>query len=108
VALLRFNMSNEKDKLGQKHYQSIVNGEDISEDEESEIAVRRINLNERLAEKMKQNGIDCEALGVDSLPIEHKPYYSYNFPTSPKFITNRGCISVKGRNIDLLQIIQRN
>ena len=101
-------MSNEKDKLEQKHYQSIVNGEDMSEDEESEIAVRRINLNERLAEKMKQNGIDCEALGVNSLPIEHKLYYSYNFPTSPKFITNRGCISVKGRNIDLLQIIQRN
>ena len=103
-------MSNEKDKLEQKHYQSIVNGEDISEDEESEIAVRRINLNERLAEKMKQNGIDCEALGVGSLPIEHKPYYSYNLIlyNSPKLITNRGCISVKGRNIDLLQIIQRN
>jgi hypothetical protein len=102
-------MSNEKDKLGQKHYQSIVNGEDISEDEESEI-VRRINLNERLAEEMKQNGVDCEALGVGSLPIEHKPYYSYNLIlyNSPKLITNRGCISVKGRNIDLLQIIQRN
>src|SRR5919108_5773265 len=100
-------MSNEKDKLGQKHYQSIVNGEDISEDEESEIAVRRINLNERLAEEMKQNGIDCEALGVGSLPIEHKPYYSYNFPTSPKLITNRGCISVKGKIFAFLRLFRR-
>ncbi len=75
----------------------------------TEITIRRINLNERLAEEIKEEiGIDCEAIESGSLPIEHKPYYSYIFPMSPKFITNRGCIRVKSKSFDLIQIIQRN
>lgn len=103
-------MNQEKDAHEQKHYQAIVkdeHGGHVHEDEESEI-VRRINLNERLAEEMRENGIDCEALEVGSLPLEHKPYYSHTFAMSSKFTTNRGCIKVKSRNIDVIQIIQRN
>jgi hypothetical protein len=71
-----------------------------------------VALNEKLAEELRQQvtggGIDCQAIEVNSLPIEYKPYYSYKFPMSPKIITNRGCISVKGRKFSLIQIIQRN
>ena len=75
----------------------------------TEITIRRINLNEKLAEEIKEEiGIDCEAIESSSLPIEHKSYYSYLFPMSPKFITNRGCIRVKSKSFDLIQIIQRN
>jgi hypothetical protein len=49
---------------------------------------------------------------IGSLPIEKKSYYSYLFPMSPRIFTNRGCISLEGngttRNIDFIQIIQKN
>jgi 8-oxo-dGTP pyrophosphatase MutT (NUDIX family) len=75
----------------------------------AEITIRRINLNERLAEEIREEiGIDCEAVEPGSLPVEYKPYYSYIFPMSPKIVTNRGCIRVKGKSFDLIHIIQRN
>ena len=47
-----------------------------------------VALNEKLAEELRQQvtggGIDCQAIEVNSLPIEYKPYYSYKFPMSPK------------------------
>ncbi len=66
-------------------------------DQELETIIR-INLNERLAEEMKKNGIDCKAVEVNSLSIEQKPYFSNNFAMSSKFITNRGCIRINYRN----------
>jgi hypothetical protein len=66
-----------------------------------EIITKIVALNEKLAEELRQQvigeGINCQAIEVNSLPIEHKPYYSYKFPMSPMIVTNRGCISVKGR-----------
>jgi hypothetical protein len=82
----------------------------ISSEELPEITIRRINLNERLAQQAKTElGLDCEAVEVNSLAIENKPsYYSYKFPMSPKIVTNRGCIKLKGKRFGLIQIIQRN
>jgi hypothetical protein len=76
-------------------------------DQDSETIIR-INLNDKLAEEMKENKIDCKAVEISSLPLEQKPYFSHNFAMSSRFITNRGCIRVKCRNIDIVQIIQRN
>ena len=72
-----------------------------------------MNLNEILAKEISQNEIECKAItDIGSLPIEKKPYYSHLFPMSPRIITNRGCIRLEGngtrRNIDFIQIIQRN
>ena len=72
-----------------------------------------MNLNEILANEISQNGIECKAITeIGSLPIEKKSYYSYLFPMSPRIITNRGCIRLEGngtrRNIDFIQIIQKN
>jgi hypothetical protein len=39
---------------------------------------------------------------ASSLPLEQKPYFSHNFAMSSKFITNRGCIRVNCRNIDIV------
>jgi hypothetical protein len=74
---------------------------------------RIMNLNEILAKEISQNGIECKAItDIGSLPIEKKSYYSYLFPMSPRIITNRGCIRLEGngtrRNIDFIQIIQKN
>ena len=75
----------------------------------SENTIKRTNLNEELAEQIrKQTGLDCEAPKIGSLEVEYKRYYSNNFPLSPKIITNRGCILVKGRRFSIIQVIQRN
>jgi hypothetical protein len=72
-----------------------------------------MNLNEILAKDVSQNGIECKAItDIGSLPIEKKSYYSHLFPMSPRIVTNRGCIRLEGngtrRNIDFIQIIQKN
>jgi hypothetical protein len=71
-----------------------------------------ISLNQRLAQEVIQNGIECKAItDIGSLEIEKKHYYSYLFAMSPRIITNRGCTRVEGNgtsNIDLIQIIQKN
>jgi hypothetical protein len=74
-----------------------------------ENTIKRSNLNEELAEQIrKQIGLDCEAPKIGSIQIEHKRYYSDNFPMSPKITTNRGCILVKGRKFSIIHVIQRN
>jgi hypothetical protein len=81
-------------------------GEIILKDEEA------IGLNERMAQQIYKNGIQCKAItDIGSLEIERKPYYSYLFPLGTRIVTNRGCIRLEGngtRNIDLIQIIQKN
>jgi hypothetical protein len=71
-----------------------------------------ISLNERMAQEISKNGIECKAIAdIGSLPIERRSYYSYLFPLSPRVTTNRGCIRPEGNgksNIDLIQIIQKN
>jgi hypothetical protein len=74
---------------------------------------KTMNLNEILAKEISQNGIECKAIkDIGSLPIEKKSYYSHLFPMSPRIITNRGCIRLEvdgtRRNIDFIQIIQKN
>lgn len=100
---------NKKREDKDEHYQPTVDGERAHNDmdEDSEF-IKLINLNERLAGEMREDGINCEAVEVSSLPIEKKSYYGYNFAMSSKLTTNRGCIRVKDKNIHLVQIIQRN
>jgi hypothetical protein len=75
----------------------------------SENTIMRTNLNEELADRIrKQTGLDCKALEIGSLQIEHKRYYGNNFAMSPKITTNRGCIVVRGRKFSIIQVIQRN
>jgi hypothetical protein len=79
-----------------------------SSEENPEIVIKRVNLNESVAQSIERIGIDCEAIEVNSLAIENRPYYSYKLPMTPKIVTNRGCIKVNGKNFGLIQIIQRN
>jgi hypothetical protein len=71
-----------------------------------------IGLNERMAQEISKNGIECKAIiDIGSLPIEKRSYYSHLFPLSPRVTTNRGCIRLEGNdksNIDLIQVIQKN
>lgn len=80
-----------------------------SESVPTENTIKRTNLNEDLAQQIRQQiGLDCEASEIGSLQIEHKRYYSNSFTMNPKIITNRGCILVSGKRFNIIQIIQRN
>jgi hypothetical protein len=96
----------EKTKAAATDADTRPSAEIILHDEEA------ISLNERMAQQIYKNGIQCKAItDIGSLEIERKPYYSYLFPLSTRIVTNRGCIRLDGngiRNIDLIQIIQKN
>ncbi len=72
------------------------------------IIVKKLSTHEKLAEEMKQCQIGCEALPLGSHPIERKQYYSQTFSMSPKFVTNKGLVKIRGKNIDFVQLVQRN
>jgi hypothetical protein len=72
------------------------------------VIVKKMYVHERLAEEMKQSEIHCEAFPLGSHPIERRQYYSHTFPMSPKLVTNKGLVKIKGKNIDFFHLLQRN
>jgi hypothetical protein len=82
--------------------------EDNREEDPDPIIVKRLSAHEKLAEEIKKTQIDCEALELGSHPLERKHYFSQTFSMSPKFVTNKGLVKIKGRNIDYVQLLQRN
>ena len=55
-----------------------------------------------------------ETIGVSSTPkeiatddVENDDYYSRVFSQTTRMVTNKGCLDVKGKNIDVIQIIQK-
>jgi hypothetical protein len=105
VDVIREDMESERTKFSESA--SIQSSDIILKDEET------ISLNERLAQEINQNGIECEAMtNTRSLPVTKKPCYSYLYAMSPRIITNRGCIRLSERNgtrnIDFIQIVQKN
>lgn len=72
------------------------------------IIIKKLSAHEKMAEEMKQSQINAEALPLGSHPLERKQYYSQTFSMSPKFATNKGLVKIKGKNIDFIQLLQRN
>lgn len=71
--------------------------------------IKRVAAHEKLAQEMKKSGIDCEALPYGSHQIEREEtYYSHGFAMSPRLVTNKGLIKVSGKNIEFVQLLQRN
>ena len=55
-----------------------------------------------------------DLIGVSSTPkeiatdnVENDDYYSRAFSQTTRMVTNKGCLDVKGKNIDVIQIIQK-
>jgi hypothetical protein len=73
------------------------------------IIVKKVAAHERLAQEMKKSGVDCAALALGSHELEREEsYYSHGFALSSWFVTNKGLIEVRGKNIDFVQVLQRN
>lgn len=73
------------------------------------IVVKKVAAHEKLAQEMKKSEIDCEALPLGSHQLEREEtYYSHSFALSSRLVTNKGLIRVAGKNIDFVQVLQRN
>jgi hypothetical protein len=73
------------------------------------IIIKRVAVHEKLAQEMKKNGIECEALLLGSHQLERQEtYYSHSFALSSRLVTNKGLIRIVGKNIDFVQLLQRN
>jgi hypothetical protein len=72
------------------------------------IIIKKLPAHEKMAEEIKKSQIECEALELGSNRLERKQYFSQTFSMSPKFVTNKGIVKIKGRNIDYVQLLQRN
>lgn len=90
-----------KDDRSKNAHISDISQEDLIDTNES--------LYQNIIRGLKHEGIDVEEAGEeDILKIERPPYYSYNFSMTPRVVTNRGAIRIKNKNINFIQLIQRN
>jgi hypothetical protein len=76
--------------------------------EEEVDLIKYMKLNEVFALDMQKSGLNAEPMQVGSLALEKEEYYNNELGSTPRIVTNKGCIRLKDRVIDLVQIIQRN
>lgn len=77
------------------------------EDSEESDTIKTENLNETFASQMNKIGMDVEAVPVGTLGLEREEYYNNDIGSNPRFITNRGCIKIKNKEVSMIQIIQK-
>jgi hypothetical protein len=79
----------------------------IHEDSEESETIKIVNLNEIFASQMNKKGLIVEAVPIGTLNLEREEYYNNDIGSNPRFVTNRGCIKIKHKEISMIQIIQR-
>ena len=62
---------------------------------------------EEFSDFLKEIGITAQAKEIATDEAEKDDYYSRYFSVTPRMVTNKGCLEVKGSNIDIVQIIQK-
>ena len=85
----------------------IVNSDNIHDENDSE-SLKISSLNEIFASQMNKRGVTVETVPIGSLNLEFEEYYNNDIGSTPRLITNRGCIKIKKKEISMIQIIQRN
>ena len=75
-------------------------------DTESETFVIK-SIPEEYSEKLEQIGISSSPIEITTDEMENDDYYSRVFSQTTRMVTNKGCLEVKGKNIDVIQIIQK-
>ncbi|MBI3254254.1 MAG: hypothetical protein HYZ56_06140 [Nitrosopumilales archaeon] len=58
-------------------------------------------------DKLKEIGIKAHAKEIGTDEVEKGDYYGRYFSQTPRMVTNKGCLEIKGTNIDLVQVIQK-
>ena len=62
---------------------------------------------EKFSDMLKEIGVDSVSKEIGTDDVEKDDYYSRYFASTPRMITNRGCLDVQNSNIDVIQIIQK-
>jgi len=75
-------------------------------DTESETFVIK-SIPEQYSEKLEKIGISSSPIEITTDEMENDDYYSRVFSQTTRMVTNKGCLEVKGKNIDVIQIIQK-
>lgn len=75
-------------------------------DEEPE-TFEYMTLPESFAQMLNEIGVESTACKVGTVDAESGDYYSRYAASTPRMVTNRGCVKVSGRNIDLIHIVQK-
>jgi hypothetical protein len=86
---------------------AIDNSNNIHDENDSE-SIKISSLNEIFASQMNKRGLTVETVPIGSLNLEFEEYYNNDIGSTPRLITNRGCIKIKKKEISMIQIIQRN
>jgi len=89
--------------MNEAHKADTVNSHEDSEPD----TIKTESLNETFASQMTKTGIDVEAVPIGTLGLEREEYYNNDIGSNPRFITNRGCIRIKNKEVSLIQIIQK-
>jgi hypothetical protein len=71
------------------------------------IIVKKLAPNEMLAQDLSDHGVIAEPAVHGTHPVEKGPSYSHMFGMNSRFTTNKGVIRVRGRNFDLVQVLQK-
>jgi hypothetical protein len=62
---------------------------------------------EQYSDKLEKIGISSSPIEITTDEMENDDYYSRVFSQTTRMVTNKGCLEVKGKNIDVIQIIQK-
>jgi hypothetical protein len=86
---------------------NVIDSSHSHEDIDELDTIKIENLNETFASQMNKVGMNVEAVPIGTLNLEREEYYNNDLGSNPIFITNRGCIKIKGQEVSMIQIIQR-
>ena len=62
---------------------------------------------EQYSDKLEKIGVSSSPVEITTDEMENDDYYRRVFSQTTRMITNKGCLEVKGKNIDVIQIIQK-
>ena len=62
---------------------------------------------QKVAGMLGEIGIEADACEIGTTPAESGDYYSRHAASTPRMVTNRGCVRVRGSNIDMVHVVQK-
>ena len=75
-------------------------------DTESEPFVIK-SIPEKFSKKLSKIGIKSSVIEIGTDYVENDDYYGRFFTQTTRMVTNKGCLKVTGKNIDVIQLIQK-
>jgi hypothetical protein len=82
--------------------------QDVGMKAEEGTTIKRLMPNEALARELGESGIEAHPVSYGSHPLEGREFYSHLFGMNPRFVTNKGIVKIKGKNFDMVQVLQKH